>query len=96
MANESTQPIADFLARFVAALGIHTPVDVEDTLDGPRFNLSGEDAELLARHRAEPLKALQHIVDMAYGRSLDGDRRVFVDAVGYRRGKDVELKQMAK
>ena len=94
--TESTQPITDFLARFVDALGIRTPVDVEDTPDGPRFNLSGEEAELLARHRGEPLKALQHVVDMAYGRSLDGDRRVFVDALGYRKGKDVELKQMAK
>jgi len=96
MADESTQPITDFLARFAGAIGIHSPVDVEDSPDGPRFNLSGEEAELLARHRGEPLKALQHVVDMAYGRSLDGDRRVFVDALGYRKGKDVELKQMAK
>ncbi|OFW28259.1 MAG: hypothetical protein A3H97_12610 [Acidobacteria bacterium RIFCSPLOWO2_02_FULL_65_29] len=94
--NDSTQPIVDFLARFVEALGIRTPVDVEDTPDGPRFDLSGEEAEILARHRGEPLKALQHVVDMAYGRSLDGDRRVFVDALGYRKGKDIELRQMAK
>jgi spoIIIJ-associated protein len=93
---DPTQPIAAFLARFAEALGIRTPVDVEDTSDGPRFNLSGDEAELLARHRGEPLKALQHVVDMAYGRSLDGDRRVFVDALGYRKGKDVELKQMAR
>lgn len=94
--NDSTQPIVDFLTRFVEALGIRTPVDVEDTPDGPRFDLSGEEAEILARHRGEPLKALQHVVDMAYGRSLEGDRRVFVDALGYRKGKDIELRQMAK
>ena len=38
------------------------------TADGPRLNLSGEEAELLVRHRGEPLKALQHVVDMAFGR----------------------------
>jgi spoIIIJ-associated protein len=92
----STQPIVDFLTRVTQAMGIETPVEVEETADGPRLNLSGEQAELLVRHRGEPLKALQHVVDMAYGRSVDGDKRVFVDALGYRKGKDVELRQMAR
>jgi spoIIIJ-associated protein len=91
-----TEPIVEFLNRFTAALGIRTPVDVEQTADGPRLNLSGEEAELLARHRGEPIKALQHVVDMAFGRNLEADKRVFVDALAYRRGKDVELRQMAK
>jgi spoIIIJ-associated protein len=96
MSDNSTQPIVDFLARVTAALGIKTAVNVEETPDGPRLNLSGEEAELLVRHRGEPIKALQHVVDMAYGRVLGDDRRVFVDALEYRKGKDVELKQMAK
>jgi spoIIIJ-associated protein len=93
---DAIQPIVEFLDRFSAALGIKTPVDVEQTSDGPRLNLTGEEAELLARHRGEPIKALQHVVDMAFGRNLADDRRVFVDALGYRKGKDVELRQMAK
>ena len=48
------------------------------------------------RHRGEPLKALQHVVDMAFGRDLADDKRVFIDALAYRKGKDVELRQMAK
>jgi spoIIIJ-associated protein len=91
-----TQPIVDFLTRVTAAMGIETPVDVEETADGPRLNLSGEQAELLVRHRGEPLRALQYVVDMVYGRGLDGEKRVFVDALAYRKGKDVELRQMAK
>ena len=93
---DATQSVIDFLTRFTAALGVRTPVDVEQTPDGPRLNMSGEEAELLVRHRGEPLKALQHIVDMAYGRSLDGDTRLFIDALAYRKGKDIELRQMAK
>jgi spoIIIJ-associated protein len=93
---DSTQPIVDFLTRVTGALGLATPVDVEQTADGPRLNLSGEDAELFVRHRGEPLKALQHVVDMAFGRDLADDKRVFVDALAYRKGKDLELKQMAK
>ncbi len=94
--SDATEPIVDFLRRFVAAIGIETPIDVEVTADGPRINLSGEQAEILVRHRGEPLKALQHVVDMAYGRDLEEGRRVFVDALAYRKGKDVELRQMAR
>ena len=91
-----TQPIVQFLERFVAALGVNVHVTVEETTDGPRLNLEGDEAELLVRHRGEPLKALQHIVDTAYGRTLTDEKRVFVDALGYRKGKDSELRQMAK
>lgn len=93
---DPTTPIVDFLNRFNEALGVSSPVTVEDTGDGPRLNMTGDDAEILARHRGEPLKALQHIVDMVFGRHLDDDKRVFIDALGYRKGKDSELKQMAR
>ena len=94
--TDTTAPIVDFLKRFAAALGIETMVDVEASADGPRLNLAGEQAEILVRHRGEPLKALQHVVDMSFGRNLADDQRVFVDALAYRKGKDVELRQMAK
>jgi spoIIIJ-associated protein len=93
---EETAPIVEFLKRFTVAMGIDSAVEVEDTADGPRLNLSGEEAELLVRHRGEPLKSLQHVVDMAFGRSLGDDQRVFVDALAYRKGKDIELKKMAR
>jgi spoIIIJ-associated protein len=92
----TSTPIVDFLNRVTAALGIAATVEVEETSDGPRFNLTGDEAELLVRHRGEPLKALQHVVDMSYGRTLDGEKRVFVDALEYRKGKDIELRNMAK
>jgi spoIIIJ-associated protein len=94
--HEATERIVDFLRRFTAAIKIETPIDVERTADGPRLNMSGEQAELLVRHRGEPIKALQHVVDMSFGRTFEGDERVFVDALAYRKGKDIELRQMAK
>ena len=98
MTNDPTRPIIDFLDRFAAALGIKATVTVEDTPDGPRLNLPGEEAALLVRHRGEPIKALQHVVDMSYARAFeasDNGRRVFVDALEYRNSKDVELRKMA-
>jgi spoIIIJ-associated protein len=94
--EDATAPIIEFLNRFTAALGVKAVVNVEPTADGPRINLSGDEAELLVRHRGEPLKALQHVVDMAYGRGLPGGQRIFIDALEYRKGKDVELRQMAR
>jgi spoIIIJ-associated protein len=92
----NTTLIVEFLGRVIAALGIDASVNVEETTDGPRLNLTGDEAELLVRHRGEPLRALQHIVDSSYGRSMESDKRVFVDALEYRKGKDIELRQMAK
>ena len=96
MTDNTTTPIVEFLNRFAAALQIESPIDVEMTADGPRLNYSGEQAEILVRHRGEPLKALQHVVDMAFSRSLPDDTRVFVDALEYRKGKDIELRRMAQ
>ena len=93
---DAAQPIVDFLTRLTAALGVNATVNVEETAAGPRINLAGEEAEILVRHRGEPLKALQHVVDMAYGLTLPEDQRVFVDALEYRKGKDAELRQMAR
>ncbi len=93
---DTTQQIVDFLERVAGALGIDAKVRREDTPDGTRLDFEGEQAELLARHRGEPLKALQHIVDSAFNRDTRDERRVLIDALGYRKGKDVELRQMAK
>jgi spoIIIJ-associated protein len=96
MTNDVTRAVVEFLDRFTAALGLTTTTTVEQTPDGPRINIGGEEAELLVRHRGEPIKALQHVVDMAYGRALPDEKRLFVDALEYRKGKDIELRQMAR
>ncbi len=96
MTQDATiQSIRDFLEQFALALGIQATIAIEETPDGPRLNLTGEDAEILARHRGEPIKALQHVVDTSFGRSLPDEKRVFVDALEYRKGKDIELRKMA-
>jgi spoIIIJ-associated protein len=94
--SDPTQTIVEFLGRVAGAFDIDVTVAREDTADGPRLNFEGDAAELLARHRGEPLKALQHVVDSAFGRDIRDERRVFIDALGYRKGKDIELRQMAK
>ena len=51
---------------------------------------------MLVRRGGEGLQALQHLVATAFRRQLGDDNRVVVDCNGFRKEKDLELKQMAR
>ena len=88
--------VRDFLERTLGAMGVPLEVAIEDSPDSVRLDLSGAGGEALLQRRGEALDALQHIVNTAFRRELDGDRSFVVDCLGYRRGKDAELQQMAR
>jgi spoIIIJ-associated protein len=88
--------VRDFTSRTVAAMGVPLDVAIVDTPDGVRVELSGEGGEVLLRRRAEALDALQIIVNTAFRRELKDDRSFVVDCLDYRKGKDAELRQMAR
>jgi spoIIIJ-associated protein len=90
-----TNQIVSFVERVVGAMGVTLTASVEQTADGTRINLQGEDGGILVRRGGEGLQALQHIVATAFRRQLGDDTRIVVDCNGYRRDKDAELKQMA-
>jgi spoIIIJ-associated protein len=89
------QQVTDFVTRVVKQMGLALEANVETTQDGTRINLEGEGGEALLARRGEGLQALQHIVDSAFRKQL-GDHRLLIDCMNFRRGKDNELKQMAK
>ena len=89
------QQVADFVTQVVRGMGLSLETEIETGPDGTRINLEGEDGEALLARRGEGLQALQHIVDSAFRRQL-GDQRLLIDCMGFRRGKDNELRQMAK
>ncbi len=91
----SAQQVADFVVKVARDMGLTLQAQVETSADGTRINLEGEGAETLLSRRGEGLQALQHIVDSAFRKQL-GDERLLVDCLGFRRGKDNELRQMAK
>ena len=91
-----TTDITGFLQRVVAAMGMTLTASVEETPDGTRINLEGEDGGVLVRRGGEGLQALQHVVATTFRRQLGDDNRVVVDCNGFRKEKDLELKQMAR
>ena len=88
--------VREFVANVLDAMGLSIDIEISDTDDGVRIDLSGEEGEVLLRRRAEALDALQQIVNTAFRRELKDDRALVVDCLHYRRGKDAELKQMAR
>jgi spoIIIJ-associated protein len=88
--------VSGFMKDVLAAMGLSLDVQVHDTADGIRIDLSGEGGEVLLRRKAEALEALQQIVNTGFRRDLDDDRSFVVDCMGYRRAKDAELREMAR
>jgi spoIIIJ-associated protein len=87
--------VRDFVTGVTTAMGLSLEATVEDTPDGPRVNLTGEEGEVLLRHKAEGLHALQHVTSAIFRDELPDNQRVLVDCMSFRRDKDVELRQMA-
>jgi len=90
------QKVAGFVKNVLTAMGLPLDVQVRDTPDGIRVELSGEGGEVLLRRKAEALDALQQIVNTGFRRELDDDRSFVVDCMDYRKAKDAELRQMAR
>ena len=95
MSSLTTQ-IGTFVQDVVNAMGVSLTVTIEETSEGTRINLDGEDGGVLVRRGGEGLQALQHVVATAFRKQLGDDNRIVIDCNGFRRDKDAELRQMAR
>lgn len=91
-----TTDIAAFVQDVVNAMGVTLTPKIEESPEGTRIDLEGEDGGLLIRRGGEGLQALQHLVATAFRKQLGDDNRVIIDCNGFRREKDAELRQMAR
>jgi spoIIIJ-associated protein len=88
--------VRQFVADVSEAMGLQVDVVAERLDDGGlRIDVQGEDGSALLHRKGEALDALQHIVNTAFRHEGDS-QRIVVDCQGFRRGKDLELMQMAK
>jgi len=93
MSTDLDSQVTGFIHRVLGAMGLQLTAEQEETDDNVRINLTGEGADVLLRRKGEVLDALQVIVNTAFRRDARGDRHYVIDALGYRRGKDAELRQ---
>ena len=90
------EKVGGLVRNVLTAMGLTLDVQVVDTPDAIRVEITGEGGEVLLKRKGEALDALQQIVNTGFRRELDDDRSFMVDCMGYRRGKDDELRQMAR
>jgi spoIIIJ-associated protein len=88
--------VVEFILNVTSSMGLALEAGVEETPDHLRVNLTGDGADALLRRKGEALDALQVIVNTAFRRDERGDRHYVVDALGFRKDKDEELRQMAR
>ena len=96
MSSSLNTQILGFVQNVVDAMGIALTASVEETDEGTRINLEGEDGGVFVRRGGEGLQALQHIVATTFRKQLGDDNRIVIDCNGFRKDKDAELKQMAR
>lgn len=90
------EKVGALVRNVLTAMGLSLEVEVLDTPDAIRVEISGDGGEVLLKRKGEVLDALQQIVNTGFRRELDDDRSFVVDCMGYRRGKDEELRQIAR
>ena len=96
MSADLDAKVIEFVQQVLGAMGLSLDVTIEEMPDNTRLNISGEGADVLLRRKGEALDALQVIVNTVFLRDARGERHYVVDALGFRRDKDAELRQMAR
>jgi spoIIIJ-associated protein len=96
MALELDGKVVAFIQQVCGAMGLTLDAALEETPDNIRVNLTGDGADALLKRKGEALDALQVVVNTAFRRDARGDRHYVVDAMGFRKAKDDELRQMAR
>lgn len=94
--NQTCENAREFLSGVVADMKFDLTVTSEWNEDGCLLNLSGEDAHFALAENGELLDAFETILFQAFGRQLDREHRIIVDADGFRQTRKAELHAMAR
>jgi spoIIIJ-associated protein len=94
--NQTCENAREFLSGVVSDMKFDLTVTSEWNEDGCLLNLSGEDAHFALAENGELLDAFETILFQAFGRELDREHRIIVDAEGFRQTRKAELHAMAR
>ena len=94
--NQTCENAREFLSGVVSDMKFDLSVTSEWNEDGCLLNLSGEDAHFALAENGELLDAFETILFQAFGRELDREHRIIVDAEGFRQTRKAELHAMAR
>ena len=91
---------SEVIAAFVSKLGVDAVVNLKqahrEDLDGPVFEIEGDDSGLLIGRRGETLRALEFLVKSIVGRKLGYRAMLMLDIEGYQERRYQSVSNLAK
>jgi spoIIIJ-associated protein len=93
--DEAAERVREIVRRTIAFLGIRASVDIEESEDELRANVSGPDLGLLIGKHGQTIDSLQFLCSQAAFRGYEDRKRVVVDAGGYRERREGMLQRQA-
>jgi spoIIIJ-associated protein len=92
---EPGERVREIVRRTIAYLGVRASVDIDETGDELRANVSGPDLGLLIGKHGQTIDALQFVCSQAAFRGHEERKRVVLDAGGYRERRESILHRQA-
>lgn len=96
MSQEDLQLVVDFTNRILALAALELSSAAEQSDDGSRILIRGDDVALLLGHNAELLDALEYLGNRVLARASGEENRIVFDSSGYRARRERELFMMAE
>ena len=94
--NQTCENARDFLAELMSEMRFDLDVSADWTDEGCMLNLSGRDSHFALAENGEMLDALETVLFQIFGRQLEREHRIIVDADGFRKTRKAELHAMAR
>lgn len=93
--DEPAERVREIVRRTISFLGIRASVDIGESDDELRANVSGPDLGLLIGKHGQTIDSLQFVCSQAAYRGREDRKRVVIDAGGYRERREGMLHRQA-
>jgi spoIIIJ-associated protein len=93
--DEPSDRVREIVRRTISYLGLRASVDIEETDEELRANVSGPDLGLLIGKHGQTIDSLQFLCSQAAFRGAEDRKRVVIDAGGYRERREGMLQRQA-
>src|SRR5689334_11595516 len=96
MSEDDVNVVVDFTNDILRQTDLDLKASVEQSDDGARVLIKGNDVALLLGHNAELLDALEYLGNRVLARAAGEEGRLVFDSNGYRSRRERELFMMAE
>ena len=94
--SQDNQSIVEFTNKVLKLSGFDLEASAEQTEEGFKVQVRGDDVALLLGHNAELLDALEYLGNRVLTRAKGEETRVLFDSGNYRSRREKELRLMAE